>query len=128
MKFTLELEPLPQPRPRFSQRGRVYEPAKISAYKKQIRAAALKAMKDAPPINSAVACTIKLFRKFQNTSRRFGDCDNLAKAILDACNGVIWTDDALITSLTTEKFQSAIPRLEVEIETVGTAQQQLTFE
>lgn len=121
MKFTLDLEPLPQPRPRFS-RGRVYEPAKISAYKKSIRAAAISAMHDAPPISDAVICNIRLFRKFNRTSRRFGDIDNLAKAILDACNGVVWTDDAQIVSLTTEKFQSAVPRLEVEVDTVGKIQ------
>lgn len=27
------------------------------------------------------------------------DADNLAKAALDACNGIIWRDDALICSL-----------------------------
>lgn len=32
-------------------------------------------------------------------TRRLVDIDNLAKNVLDACNGVLWADDALVTRL-----------------------------
>lgn len=43
------------------------------------------------------------------------DLDNLAKAALDACNGIIWRDDALICSLLVKKRYAANPRLELQI-------------
>ena len=113
IKFAVENEPIPQARPRFG-RGKIFEPARVSKYKEEVKAAATAAMKGAIPISSAVNAKIKAFRKFKATSRRFGDADNLAKAVLDACNGIIFCDDAQITKLTVEKIQSAVPRLEVE--------------
>lgn len=115
INFAVEIEPIPQPRPRFG-RGKIFEPARVSKYKLAVKAAATAAMKGAIPFSSAVKAKIKLFRKFKATSRRFGDADNLAKAILDACNGIIFSDDAQITKLTVEKIQSAVPRLEAEFE------------
>lgn len=114
MKFSVAVEPLPQPRPRFG-RGKVFEPAKITTYKAEIKSAAQKVMGELLPISMAVKVQLKFYRKFKAASRRFGDADNLAKAILDACNGILWQDDSQIVSLSTEKFQSAEPRVEVEV-------------
>lgn len=115
MKFEVPIEPLPQSRPRFG-RGKVFEPARMKSYKAAIKEKALAIMAGNAPITNAVKIKLKLFRKFKATSKRFGDADNLAKAIMDACNGVVWKDDAQIVSLTAEKFQG-LPRVEVEIET-----------
>lgn len=41
--------------------------------------------------------------------------DNLAKAALDACNGIIWRDDALICSLLVKKRYAAYPCLEIKV-------------
>ena len=43
------------------------------------------------------------------------DADNLAKAALDACNGIIWRDDALICSLLVKKRYAAYPCLEIKV-------------
>ena len=43
------------------------------------------------------------------------DADNLAKAALDACNGIIWCDDALICSLLVKKRYAAYPCLEIKV-------------
>lgn len=37
------------------------------------------------------------------------DMDNLAKSLLDACNGVVWADDAQIVQLTVRKLYHAEP-------------------
>lgn len=39
----------------------------------------------------------------------------LAKAALDACNGIIWRDDALICSLLVKKRYAAYPCLEIKV-------------
>lgn len=105
---------MPQSRPRFS-KGRVFEPARMTEYKRKVQLAARVAMEGKQPLSAALSCRLRFFRKFKTTSRRFGDCDNLAKAVLDACNGIVFLDDAQIVSLTTEKIQSEKPRVEMEV-------------
>jgi Holliday junction resolvase RusA-like endonuclease len=36
-----------------------------------------------------------------------GDADNIAKAVLDACTGLLWHDDAQVASLSVEKLIAA---------------------
>lgn len=43
------------------------------------------------------------------------DCDNLAKLVLDAMNGVVYTDDSLIVKLTVSKFYGETPSIIVII-------------
>ena len=116
IKFTVEVEPLPQPRPRFS-RGRCFQPKPIVEYKAAITQAARLAMANREPMTGELSAVIKLFRKYKSTSRRFGDLDNHAKAILDALNGVCFVDDSQVVKLTVEKYTDKDnPRVEVEIE------------
>lgn len=49
---------------------------------------------------------IHFYKNCHNKSKRYGDIDNLAKGILDACNGVLWKDDKQIVRLTVEKHFS----------------------
>lgn len=114
MKFEVQAEPRPQPRPRFG-RGRCYEPAAIKTYKAAVRSAAIAAMNGQPPTSTAIAVTLKFRRKFETTSRRFGDADNLAKAALDAMTGVVFVDDSQITRLAIEKEKSPVPSVTVTV-------------
>jgi len=43
------------------------------------------------------------------------DLDNLTKAVKDACNKIIWRDDAQIVAMQISKFYSDTPRTEVSI-------------
>jgi Holliday junction resolvase RusA-like endonuclease len=117
MKFEVGVEPLPQSRPRFS-RGRCYEPAKMAAYKKQIREAAIVEMSGRQPTLNAVSVVIKLYRKFKTTSRRFGDADNHLKAILDSLNCVVFADDSQVVKVMVEKYEGK-PKVEVEVTELG---------
>ncbi len=115
IKFTVATEPLPQPRPRFS-RGRCYQPVRIVEYKKAISQAAKIAMCGREPVTCAVKMTVKLYRKYKIISRRFGDFDNLAKAITDACNKIVYADDSQIVRCTIEKHTDKLnPHIEVEL-------------
>ena len=118
IKFVAEVEPIPQPRPRFSKFG-VYEPKRISEYKAKIKQAAKSAMAGLNPITGAIRMTIKLYRKFVATSRRFGDFDNHGKAVCDALNKIVYADDSQVTKCTVEKFTDKNnPRVEVTIEEI----------
>lgn len=115
INFTVEGEPIPQARPRFSKFG-AYEPKRNTEYKKQVAQVARAAMGDKEPMSGAVSMTIKLYRKFQAVSRRFGDWDNLGKAICDACNKICYADDSQVTRCVVEKFTDKnFPRAEISI-------------
>ncbi len=43
------------------------------------------------------------------------DLDNIAKAILDALNGIAYHDDSCVTEVTVRKLYSEDPRVEVEL-------------
>ena len=43
------------------------------------------------------------------------DCDNIAKIVLDALNGIAYHDDAQVAELTVIKTYSRAPRVLVEI-------------
>ena len=116
LKLELDIEPIPQARIRFGD-GRCYEPSRLREYKNKIAAAAKSS--GAEMLQSAVKMPLRLYRKFKKTSRRFGDFDNLAKAICDSLNGVCYVDDAQVVSCTVEKIQSATPRIEIELAEVG---------
>ena len=47
------------------------------------------------------------------------DADNLAKAICDAINGVVWKDDVQVVDLTLKKRYSMQPGVAVRIDEVG---------
>ena len=114
MKITIFLEPLPQSRPRFSN-GRCYEEKRITEYKEVLKWCFAEKMAGKPPTPAPVAVDIKFFRKYAASSRRAGDIDNLTKAVLDACNGIIWADDSQVVRLTAAKYTSNFPRVEIDI-------------
>lgn len=43
------------------------------------------------------------------------DIDNLAKAIMDACNGVLWDDDGQITSLSAQKIYADFDFVQIAV-------------
>lgn len=114
MKIEVQIEPLPQSRPRFG-RGKVYELPKMTEYKRAIKDAALVAMQGKQPTLNAVSVVIRLYRKFKAVSRRYGDFDNHAKSICDALNKIVWLDDSQVVKATIEKIQSSLPKVEIEV-------------
>ena len=120
MAITFEVagDPVPQPRPRVSTRGgfaRAYVPAKhpVHAYRRAIAHEAAKA--GATPgrgIVSVVIDAVFVRPKYHKTKRGVKvsapevprqDVDNVAKAVLDALNGVAWVDDTQVSRLVVEK-------------------------
>ena len=128
--FDVPGDPVPQPRPRVSTRGgfaRAYVPQKhpVHAYRRAIAFEAMKA--GATPGRGLVNVVIEAvfvrpnYHKTKkgvkatapHTPRQ--DVDNVAKAVLDALNGVAWVDDTQVRRLVIEKSYGPEGRTTVEI-------------
>ena len=114
MKITINLEPVALSRPRVNttNRGR-YLPKHCQNYLDELRLL-LRAAFPQQPFDAPLTVTLHFYRPRKTTAKNFGDIDNLAKAVLDAANGVIWTDDRLITELHCFKHKGA-GKIEIEV-------------
>ncbi len=117
-------------RPRVSTIGgrpRMYTPAKTVAWERRISLAAAGAMGTSKPSDYMWSVRIVVIAAIpsswpkwrQELARRNGeapgkpDLDNVAKAVLDACNGIVYIDDKQVCRLTVERRFGAHPRVEV---------------
>ena len=136
MTIIIEGEPVAQGRPRFTRQGHPYDPEKSREYKERVALAAKKAMRGremfAKPF--PLWCEITVYRKIPKTftgGKRLAaeynryrpitrpDADNYVKGILDAMNGIVYEDDALICRLVVEKFYTdKQPRIVVIVEEI----------
>ncbi len=129
--FTIPGQPVAKGRPRACIRGgkvATYTPDNTARYENLVKLAAQEAMKGLPPIGGAVALEVKVFlavpaswpKKKQaeavaGTVRPSGrpDADNLLKSVADGMNGVVFADDAQVTSCLVQKRYDTAPRVEV---------------
>jgi Holliday junction resolvase RusA-like endonuclease len=117
--------PVAKGRPRFTRGGIAYTPAATRKYEAHGRLAAQLAMGGGPPINAPV----KLVAVFElpvpaSWSRKRAsaaivgdirptarlDIENLAKSAIDAINGIVITDDALVVELDARKRFGVDPK------------------
>lgn len=122
--FTIPGPPVPKGRARtFMKGGRAITttPPRTRRYEKHVRACA----KDAAERSHFYALrgdrlNVELLVYVDN--RRRTDIDNLGKAVLDGCNGVIWDDDEQIDRLLIlRQYDRENPRTEVRVWCVRTA-------
>lgn len=116
MRWALEIPgaPVAKGRPRMARQGTAYTPAKTRRYEDVVRqlAAAARPPLFEGPVRVTVIATIEPPRSWskRKTAAHLGrphcqrpDADNLAKAVTDALNRIVWHDDAQIWSLTVRK-------------------------
>jgi Holliday junction resolvase RusA-like endonuclease len=125
--FSVEGDPVGKQRPRFTKTGRTYTPKKTTDYESQIKAQALSAMGPAEPletpvavyiyINHAIPSSYSKKRKEACLNRlerpKKPDLDNVAKAYLDAMNGIVYRDDVQVVSLHVTKRYDTIASVHV---------------
>lgn len=133
--FTCDIEPRGQARPRFTTRGgyaMAYSPRQNREFEREIQKAYMAACPNqgfkgfARSIPVAASITINLpireswSKKKQAQAERGEilptkkpDSDNVAKAVLDALNGLAYHDDAQIVSLSVVKKYSEKPGIEI---------------
>jgi Holliday junction resolvase RusA-like endonuclease len=134
IEFYIYGVPVPEGRARFTKTGRAYTPEKTRAFKNQVQLAALSATIEAAmfgPLSGALRMTLDFTlpippswtkRKQDQASAQLlrptgkPDCDNLAKAVMDGCNGVMYFDDAQIVALSVRKRYGLVPHVCVIID------------
>ena len=94
IRFEIPHQPQPKQRPRVVGK-RAYTPDRTRDYERLIAWYAGIAHPD-NPLSGDLWVTCYFYRKGQ----RRADVDNLLKAVLDACNGILWHDDQQIVALT----------------------------
>ena len=134
--FEVEGEVVGKGRPRFTQSGRVYTPMHTRLYEKKIRRAFIErggTMFEGPVHidmecvagvqHSASKAAKRMRLAGQELSIRKPDLDNVEKIILDALNGLAYTDDVCVLSVRKIKGRyEEQPRLIVRIRETDAAE------
>lgn len=118
ISFTVQLDPVPLGRPRFSRRGWAYLPQRSRDYRQALQIAAADFMQehDLRPLRGELTCCFEFYRKFKRGSRNFGDLDNHVKGVLDALTGICYKDDASVVEVFATKDTDKLnPRTQIKI-------------
>ena len=127
MEIVIYGEPIPQGRPRFTKTGHTYDPQRSRNYKQLVRfwvTQHLKKIDGFKPYENALCVDLTFYlgiptswskqKRIQASQgvirpigKRSNDADNLCKGVLDACTGLLWVDDAIITDLSVKKRYTA---------------------
>ena len=127
-EFIVPTEPCGKGRPRFSRGGHAYTPEKTARAENLVTLTAQEAMQGRMPTERPVRVQIEAFftiprsvsQKRRNAMAeapcmKKPDTDNVAKLVLDAMNGVVYSDDAQVVSLELIKRWSLIPGVRVKV-------------
>lgn len=129
MKFTVYGKPQAKQRPRVTRRGYALTPKETVYYENLVKSeyvrqcgemlegaikADIKAYFEVPKSTSKKKRAQMLSGEILRTQKP--DCDNLAKSILDALNGIAYHDDSQVVELHVSKGYAEQPRIECELD------------
>lgn len=126
--FSVPGKPQGKGRPRFTRSGHTYTPDRTAEYEERVKLAYKQA--GGSKLSGFVAADIcavfavpKSYTKAQRAAAlnasfapKKPDCDNIAKIILDALNGLAYDDDAQVVKLRVEKRYGATEHVLVVLE------------
>jgi Holliday junction resolvase RusA-like endonuclease len=134
-KITIGINPKPQSRTRSNfKTGHVYEKSDMKIYKNQIRLCVSEYKREMivdgairfnvtfyidPPqyIKNLKKNADKLKQEVMSVHKK-PDIDNYFKALTDACEGILYTNDSQIAEVTMKKVYSLNPRIEIKMEEI----------
>lgn len=134
--FVVPGEPVGKGRPRATRVGakavRMYTPAKTLAYEQMVATYARQQYKGAPldqPVRVTMHIDCQIPASWSAKKRQAAingdihptgkpDIDNTQKAVFDALNGIVWTDDSRVVDVRASKRYETRPCLFVMIETM----------
>lgn len=136
IKFIAWITPKGKERPRFHRIGKsvvTYTTRSTMNYEKTIKEAFLEAggeKFDAPYLEVDINAFFAIPKQTRKAERllleteivpynKKIDADNIAKAILDALNGIAYEDDKQVTSLKVNKYYGRTNRLEIRIKEIN---------
>lgn len=105
ISFVVPGPPVPKGRPRTG-KGRIYTDPKTRAAEEAIALLARSATRT--PLEGAVSLSLTFVLERPPSTKRADptvrpDVDNYAKTVMDACNGIVWADDAQVVTLSAAK-------------------------
>jgi len=119
----IELAPVAKARPRVTRRN-TYTPEKTKLFEAGVINLVRRAYKSGP-VSNPLAVTINLYLpRPKKPSSHYPivrpDIDNYAKAIMDACNHILWVDDSQIITLHSSKRYDyeGSPGFQLYVETI----------
>lgn len=126
-------QPVGKGRPRFTRQGRAYTPAKTKVYEQLIGNFARREMETAAwettplPVKLHILAQFEIPKSWTKKKKHQAvlgelvpgrpDIDNIAKAVLDALNGIVYQDDAQVKELSVKKVYGQ-PLLVASVELV----------
>ena len=132
--FSLDTDPAGWSRARVNARGykvRHFKTGKLAAYQARIQLAARVAMNSAKPIEGPLdihavfwmpmppSWSAKKKDAMQGKPHtQKPDADNLVKAVCDACNKIVWADDAQIAFMDVRKVWESVGAVMVTVESL----------
>ena len=134
LSFTIPGQPVAKGRPRFSTAGRfprAFTPAKTANYESWVKTCAVQAMAGRALMTGPVRLSLNMYFEVPSSWPKWKreaaitdavrptgrpDIDNVLKAIKDACNGLIWRDDAQIVQVHCDKAYDAEPHVAVRVQ------------
>lgn len=116
------IEPVVKGRPRMGKWG-AYTPKRTKDFEGALKDLMAKYFFEKPldgPIFVSIILGLKKPKKPKHLLPLVrGDVDNFSKAVLDAGNGVLWTDDVQICQLAVSKVYAESPYIYLRIELIG---------
>lgn len=122
------IDPVSKGRPRFTRTGHTYTPKKTADFERSIAKIYTEEHGElfVGPIEVKIIFQMPIPRSYPKRAiqqaqegtlkhTKKPDLDNLGKAVLDALNGIAFTDDSHITKLTLVKRYSLYPGIRMEI-------------
>lgn len=109
--FTVEGNPIPKQSYR-AVKGGGYTDPRVKSWQNTVAWKAKEAMigKD------IITCNLFVEIYFYRSDKRRVDLDNLSKAVLDACNNIIWEDDKQVIALKLYKmYDKKNPRIDMYV-------------
>lgn len=133
VEFTVPIVPIGKARARVTSRG-TFTPAATRAAERAIATIAKASMRGAKPAEGRVLATVTatmpipaswskkrrqdaIESQIRPTSRP--DADNVSKLVLDACNGIVYADDAQVVDLIVTKFYGTEPGITAQFQWEG---------
>lgn len=128
-QYVIEGKCQPKGRPRFTRSGHVYTDKKTRDYENRVKASLI--AQGAKPTDKPVHLTIKIYRGYlkswskrtREKAKQGGvypttrpDLDNYEKAIMDACNGILYEDDSQVVIKHSAKLYGEKEQVIIEIE------------
>ena len=88
-------------------------PKRSQEFKNEL-AKLVKAQYQGEPLKKELSVKLNFYKPINPTAKRYGDIDNLAKAVMDALNGILWADDSQIVELHGYKHKGA-GKIKIEV-------------